>query len=213
MRTVKNYYCAVCRAEYPHSTNHYGQIYISCKNCGNGSLECKDMDPEDTGEPVRTLPVNIHHFRLNIENPEESLQFEEIKADMKARGQKCFEVTEIKYSKYWDIFKSRARVHIRTEHVFENQWNSDLGRVHDFYLSVYPNKKIKNGYYLDLTPELLKLREPKNYEIETWYKGELLGTDIFPGINSSGPQNEAFAKYFKDGMDIFSYSNKYKILE
>lgn len=52
--TVKQYQCQTCKTVSKHSTNHYGEIYLNCNNCGAGEirvLECTELLPEGWSRP------------------------------------------------------------------------------------------------------------------------------------------------------------------
>jgi len=50
-------------------------------------------------------------------------------------------------------------IELETEHLFGNQWNSNQGRVFDWYEEVNTNNRlIKAGHYLDITQEIIDIR-------------------------------------------------------
>ena len=53
-------------------------------------------------------------------------------------------------------------VELETKHIFEDQWNSDLGRIHDWFEEVDNGKeRSAYGYYIDFGPEIADLRTQK----------------------------------------------------
>jgi hypothetical protein len=55
-------------------------------------------------------------------------------------------------------------IELETEFLFENQWNSNVGRVFDWYEEAVfdsrgkERKNIKRGHYLEITPEMAEIR-------------------------------------------------------
>ena len=48
---------------------------------------------------------------------------------------------------------------LETEQLFDNQWNSEIGRVFDWYEEIVPNNMAwKAGHYLGITPEMRAIR-------------------------------------------------------
>ena len=51
-------------------------------------------------------------------------------------------------------------IELETSCLFSNQWNTACGkRVFDWYEAIYPNRKIKEGHYLDITDEMRQIRQ------------------------------------------------------
>jgi hypothetical protein len=206
--SVKTYVCGLCGTEIDTYTNHFGEIYTPCKKCGNGILYCKG------NEPAKGLETKLTVYRYNIENHEEAKAYKALKNELKAKGFKLFDsISSVKYG-YFDNLRTHETALLNTDSIFDNQWVSNLGRLHDWYEEIYQNKKIKEGYYLTLTPDHYKLREPKKYSIKTYYKGQLIGDDIFEGINTSEISNKAYNKYTPNipDFDIWSYKNDIELI-
>lgn len=208
MTTTKTYICGLCGTESQHFTNHTGTIYTPCKNCGNGSLYCKGYEPAGGIETV------INFYSFDIRNSDEKKEYEYLVKKLKKSGLKIFNVIDTHKYGYFDMLIAKGKCYIDPSYVFGNQWNTNLGRLMDWYEGIYLNKKLKRGYYLTLTPEHHKLREPKKYNVKTYYKGLLIGEDIFEGINTSEPSNQAYAKYVPgiESFDIWSYENKIELI-
>lgn len=205
--SVKTYICGLCKDESEHSTNHYGEIYTPCKKCGNGSLFCKGHEP--TG-----IETGINVYRFDISDKEQAAQYAELKKELEANGLKLFDAISGHKWGYFDKLADAGTAKISLEYVFDNQWNTNLGRLMDWYEEIYPNKKLKQGYYLTLTDKHHKAREPKQYSVKTYYKGELIGNDVMTGINTAEVTNLAYSMYVPniENFDIWSYSNKIDLL-
>lgn len=59
--TSKKYACKLCNYEENHSTNHYGEFYMTyCKGCGNYSTwVCKETLPKGWKLPKKWKSVDL----------------------------------------------------------------------------------------------------------------------------------------------------------
>lgn len=209
--STKQYQCLVCKNIEPHSTNHFGEIYCSCKNCGNTGLQCIDPEAIAARKDNPTIKTKLNKYRFDISQPDQNTEYKKLSKELKANGYKLHDsISGIKHN-YFDLLPTE--ILIDTSYVFDNQWNSNAGRVFDWKEEVYPNKKIKQGYWLELTKDHAKARELKTYACTTTYMGKTIGTDTIQAINEGEASNELFNKYFKDGMGIWSYSNKITLIK
>ena len=145
--TNKLYYCPVCNNEENHSTNHFGEIYTSCRKCGNSVLYCKE-NVEKLSNPDKQAKIIFYHFNVEKENEKEA--YFNLKTELKNKGYKIFNV--ITEYKSIQALKSHDQkiISIYDFTQFDNQYVTDIGRVFNWYEAVYPNKRIKEGYYLIL---------------------------------------------------------------
>lgn len=201
--STKKYQCLVCGNVENHSTNHFGGIYCNCTKCGHCGLECIEPESIDARKNIPVIATSLHKYSFDISNPEQKARYNELKIELKLKGYKLFACIS---GARWDYFNLLPNeISIETSYVFKDQWNSSAGRVHDWYEEIYNNKSIKCGYWLELTEEHAKAREPKTYRCKTMYKGELIGSDTVSAINTGTASNELFNKYFTEGMDIWQY--------
>lgn len=49
-------------------------------------------------------------------------------------------------------------VELETTYLFDNQWNGGSMRLFDWFEGVYPNRSMKSGHWLEITPEMAKIR-------------------------------------------------------
>jgi len=141
--TRKKYYCPVCKNESDHQTNHNGEIYPRCKKCGAGVLYLKGQTL-GIPEAVKTLI----YYCFNIENEKEKIQYQELKTKLKGLGYKIFSCIEkSEYMKYISKYHN-TKINLFNIKQFDNQFISDIGRVFYWKEAYYPNKDIKEGYYL-----------------------------------------------------------------
>lgn len=111
----------------------------------------------DQGKPSESILTRIVGYYLDMDNRSERAQYQAICAEREEKGVKLFDCI----SRNTDATPRRAEsISLETAYIFENQWNSEDGRrVFDWYESIVPNKKIKIGYYLQITPEMVKIRK------------------------------------------------------
>lgn len=60
-----------------------------------------------------------------------------------------------------DFDPQPGMITLETEHLFQNQWNADVGRVFDWYEEYLPGRthqNIKRGHYLDISEEMIAIR-------------------------------------------------------
>lgn len=116
-----------------------------------------------------TIKTTIHAYRFDISKPADAKAYDELCAKMQAQGTKCFETCGGGGSHYLESCDGR-QVELETGYMYDNQWNtapvegvSDKGlRVFDWaqdYMPTDYNKKIKKGHYLDMTPEMVEVRQ------------------------------------------------------
>mgnify|MGYP006370776307 CR=1 FL=1 len=140
---------------------------------------------QTTTAPGKTIETVLHYYRFDISNPAEAEQYKALCASLKAQGLKVFDSIAQNHSKF---YKEQIQplngqpVQLETEHLFNNQWNttpiegSKNGlRVFDWSEPIYPNRKIKEGMYLDQTPEMVSIRKETykcNYCGKNYHKPE-----------------------------------------
>lgn len=78
-------------------------------------------------------------------------------------------------------------IELDPECLFQNQWNSDQGRVFDWYqeavFSAYGERKnIKRGHYLDITEEMIALRRDT---LKCGYTGQQFPASTSPRLNTT----------------------------
>jgi hypothetical protein len=100
----------------------------------------------------------LHTYSFNTNNADEKKDYQELVKDLKAtkgRGH---------WLNCWGPqTKDRKRIEagevtLETAHLFSNQWNTDTMRVFDWYEEYNIEDKIKRGYYLDITKEMIDVR-------------------------------------------------------
>jgi hypothetical protein len=212
-RTISNkqYQCLVCKNIETHSTNHFGDIYCSCRKCGNSGLSCIEPEAVEAAKQISTIETRLHKYSYDISDPTQQNEYKSLCKELKRKGLKLFDSINSHKWEYWQNLPKTVLV--ETDYVFDNQWNSTAGRVMDWAEDIYPNKKIKRGYWLELTNEHIEARNPKQYACKVVYMGQVLGEDIISAINTGEASNQLMSKYWKDEMDIWSYQDIITIIK
>lgn len=102
------------------------------------------------------LTTQIHHYSFNVSKTGDARKYEELCAALR-KDRDRFKVLV-------DPSKSRnappeGKVELETDHLFDNQWNTVCGfRVFDWFECIFPNPDIKEGYWLEITPEMREIR-------------------------------------------------------
>lgn len=114
------------------------------------------------------LKTRIHTYRFDTSKPAEKAAWEALKARL-SLGPHCMESWSPNGKNHYDFVRDidGHEIDLETKHLFDNQWNtapiegiSESGlRVFDWALDVLNNKHIKQGHYLDQTPEMTAIRE------------------------------------------------------
>lgn len=115
---------------------------------------------------MKTIKTTIHHYRFDISKPEDKAAHDALLAELAAtpgRGHWLHVLADTsRPDKTWPpMFADNEAedIELETYHLFENQWNATNGwRVFDHYEAIFPNKNIKSGHYLDITPEMIEIR-------------------------------------------------------
>jgi hypothetical protein len=104
-----------------------------------------------------TLRTTIVTYRYWLENPEERAEYEEMCARLKKDGLKKFPILSFQRDKKFKVVPGYVR--LETNYIFSNQWNSETQRLMDWSETVFPNKNVKEGYYLKQTKKMRAIRK------------------------------------------------------
>lgn len=99
------------------------------------------------------MKTKIHTYRFDISQPDQAQEYEALCARLKD-GRHFFNVLAV----HGEHKVNAGEITLETAFIFSDQWNSDKGRVFDWYEGIYPNKRIKDGHYLDITDEMREVR-------------------------------------------------------
>jgi hypothetical protein len=109
------------------------------------------------------METTITSYYFNTSHPEEATAYKRLAAKLRKTNGKCF-ISWGNGSHYEPAWAEGVPVTLETKHLFENQWNTAPGgvagnfRVFDWAEDYLPNKKIKRGHYLAITPEMTAAR-------------------------------------------------------
>ena len=165
----------------------------------------------------KTIKTVLHYYYFDISQPDQAEQYKTLCQSLEAQGLKVFGSIAQNHSEF---YKKQIRplngqpVLLETEHLFNNQWNtaptegSKTGlRVFDWSEPIYPNNKIKEGMYLDQTPEMISIRKEtfkcnycgKNYHTPTHeFCTECLGSEYLTPENFPLLQLTPILKEYRD---------------
>lgn len=107
---------------------------------------------------IPEIKTTINYYSFNTNNTIEAAEYQALRDKLEATyGSKFFNA--ICRSQYaWSGDKAQP-ITLYTSDVFDNQWNSDKGRVFDWMEDISPsNRHAKKGHYLTLVPEMDELR-------------------------------------------------------
>lgn len=120
-----------------------------------------------------TFKAKITYYRFNCSNPEELKAYKDLRRKLKEMGHVLFDSISPNHSKFRESLMEACheQVTLETKYLFNNQWNTEEGfRVFDWAENIFPNKKIKEGYYLEIPEEAF---EYKNDRTRCHYCGEV----------------------------------------
>lgn len=103
------------------------------------------------------MKTQLHTYRFNLANVEEREPYIQLCNKLKntpgrGRWMNCISTTRKDCP--------AGEVELEESFLFDNQWNTESGfRVFDWYEEFYPqNRLIKDGHYLDITQEMIDIR-------------------------------------------------------
>ena len=124
------------------------------------------------------MKTKLHTFRIDTSKPEGRQEWDALKARLKAdpgRG-KWMEAMSAPGNRH---DPEPGEIELETDFLFGNQWNSDKGRVFDFYSEVIYNygrrSPWRTGHYLDITPEMIAIR--RETLVSGWTEGKFKASD------------------------------------
>jgi hypothetical protein len=112
----------------------------------------------DDGKRPAKIKSYIVSYRLSIDHADSARDYKKIQDERRAAGVPIFDTIDT--GKFKEFVKEDAPIWLETEHLFNNQWNSTDGRrVFEWHEDIFPNKDVKRGHYLTITPEMIAVRE------------------------------------------------------
>jgi hypothetical protein len=152
----KKYKCSVCEAVTEHQTNHFGEIYCPCPMCGSTNpLQCVEPEAIQAKADIKYVAVKITPYYFDVSGKENAKLYENLCENLQFKGLKMFRCISLTpheaRAAFYKKITELGEVHLALNWITENQWSTQEGfRVFDWREEIYPNKKIKEGYYLDV---------------------------------------------------------------
>lgn len=111
---------------------------------------------------MTTLKTTLTRYRFDIDEADQREAYKALREKLEADGRHWFNAIA-------DPSNARKRcpegeVELETDCLFDNQWNTvGVGdhsgyRIFDWYEGIFPNKRIKEGHYLEITYEMREIR-------------------------------------------------------
>ena len=94
------------------------------------------------------MKIKVKKYYYNLSNEEEAKAYQELKDRMEARGTKLFDCI----SSGEKSGQIEGEFELEEKFIFNNQCNAGDFRVFDWYGHIYPNRKIKDGHYIESGP-------------------------------------------------------------
>lgn len=104
---------------------------------------------------MKNLQTKIHTYFFSLDKPEDVQAYEELRQRL-SDGRHFFNVLAI--PGHGEHKVNAGEITLEPACIFSDQWNSDQGRVFDWYEGIYPNKRIKSGHWLEITEEMRQVR-------------------------------------------------------
>jgi hypothetical protein len=119
---------------------------------------------------MTTIKTKVKYYRFDISNEEEKKQYKALSQKLNKLGLTLFDSISLSdYTTKTSFFnkikelENKGFIELETEFIFNNQWNTTEEsfnlRVFDWAEEIYPNRKIKEGYYLEVNKEMTDIRE------------------------------------------------------
>lgn len=115
------------------------------------------------------MKTHIHTYHFDIRVPSEKAEYLSLCKKLRATPGRGDWMESHGRSSHWlNDIPSGSEIELETKHLFDNQWNTGaIGkyekglRVFDWAQDYNPNGNpyIKRGHYLDITPEMVELRD------------------------------------------------------
>jgi hypothetical protein len=109
------------------------------------------------------MKTKLHSYHFDISKPDQNAAYESLVARLTAdEGRRFFNV----YAMNGEHKTITGEVTLETKHLFADQWNTSSdsptnpnARIFDWYEGIFPNKKIKQGHWLEITDEMRSVRQ------------------------------------------------------
>lgn len=93
-----------------------------------------------------TPMFKVNKYYLNLDKEQDHQEY--LKICERQKGVKLFNVLVSPRSTYLDQLPENEIISVHQAESFEDQFITNKGRLHTWFEAVYPNRRIKEGYYL-----------------------------------------------------------------
>jgi ribosomal protein L40E len=103
----------------------------------------------------------LHYYGFDTSDRTQAEQYKVYRSNLLALGLKCFSSISPDHTRWYKKIAGLDghEITLETAHIFDNQWNIAEGlRVFDWSEAIYPNKRIKEGIWLEQTEEMRAIR-------------------------------------------------------
>lgn len=149
--TRKAYYCPSCGWKTATETNHFGEIYSGCEECSSGVLYCGEPEAIAKTEQREQSKATMHRYKFNIEDGASFVKYEALIKMLKDTFKyNCFNTQcRIPIPKnFFQFIDDGEELTVYDRKQFTDQCVTNRGRLHSWAEIIYPNTRIKEGYYL-----------------------------------------------------------------
>lgn len=121
---------------------------------------------------MKTINTTITRYWFNIGKPEQAAAYAAMVEKNKLKSRHEHHVHAGTHRASAEGQAVSEPITLETTCIFENQWNATDERVFDWYEGIGPNKQVKQGHWLEFTPEMLEIRQKT---LKCGYCGEHYG--------------------------------------
>lgn len=152
MLTNKQYECPLCKNKTTQYTNYFGEIYTLCKKCNNNQLYCIEEEAIKIRENRPQTKATILCYSFEFKTYKDWRRYETLIESIEDKGYNKFSIycgTTTSFKQYNLIAEyEHKEITIYDKDTFENQYITEIGRLHNWAEFSYPNPNIIKGYYL-----------------------------------------------------------------
>jgi hypothetical protein len=123
---------------------------------------------------MKTIEIQIETYRFDTSKQDDKIKYEMLVTQLKARGLKLLDyIQDPRTYHTTDKHIESGIYHVETKHLFNNQYNTEEGfRVFEWSEPIFPNRHIKEGYYITDCEEFQKIRGLQNTIHKCHYCGK-----------------------------------------
>lgn len=114
----------------------------------------------DKGKPVKLIETHLTGYYLNLDYPIQREKYQAICQERESQDIPLFDCIVTRNEPAIVGSGENSTVYLETDCIFDNQWNTQDGRrVFEWFEAIYPNRRIKAGHYLQITPAMREIQK------------------------------------------------------